>query len=156
MMTRYEKLVTKASTIYGATVLEIDLGTDKPCGKCIDNIIILNSNNNLKEKYSVLSEELGHYITSNGDIIDQDNIVNRKQEIIARRWGYKHIIGIIDLINSYRYGCKNRHEISEYLEITEEFLNETLAYYKCQYPEGYEIDNYWVDFSNGLEIFEKF
>jgi len=40
------------------------------------------------EKRCILSEELGHHYKTVGDITDQTKIENRKQEIIARRWGY--------------------------------------------------------------------
>lgn len=46
-MTKYENLLNEAHT-QGAKVIEIDLGTDTPCGKCINNIIILNSRMNIK------------------------------------------------------------------------------------------------------------
>ena len=40
------------------------------------------------EKSCVLAEELGHHYTSYGDIMDQDIVQNRKQELRARLRGY--------------------------------------------------------------------
>lgn len=40
-MTNYEKLLITASK-KGITVLELDLGTDKKCGKLLDDFIIIN------------------------------------------------------------------------------------------------------------------
>lgn len=37
-----------------------------------------------KEKACVLAEELGHYHTSSGNILDQGDVFNRKQELRAR------------------------------------------------------------------------
>jgi hypothetical protein len=108
------------------------------------------------EKRCVLSEELGHHYKTVGDITDQTKIENRKQELLARRWGYEKLIGIVDLINAYRNGIRNRYELSEYLHVTEEFLEETINYYRCKYENGCEIDNYWITFDNGLNIVERF
>lgn len=108
------------------------------------------------EKRCILSEELGHHYKTFGDITDQTKLENRKQELIARRWGYEKLVGIVDLINAYNYGCKNRYEISERLNVTEEFLEEALEYYRCKYPNGFEIDNIWINFNNGLNVLKKF
>ena len=40
------------------------------------------------EKSCVLAEEIGHHCTSSGDILDQTDIMNRKQEYRARFYGY--------------------------------------------------------------------
>ena len=40
------------------------------------------------EKSCVLAEELGHHYTTSGNILDQKNIMNRKQEYRARLYGY--------------------------------------------------------------------
>lgn len=108
------------------------------------------------EKRCILSEELGHHYKTFGDITDQTKLENRKQELIARRWGYEKLVSPIDLINAYNHGCRNRYEVSEYLNVTEEFLEETLQYYRCKYENGYKINNYWINFNNGLNIFRKF
>ena len=40
------------------------------------------------EKACVLAEELGHHYTTSGNILDQQKISNRKQELRARTWAY--------------------------------------------------------------------
>lgn len=37
-------------------------------------------------KACILAEELGHYHTSTGDILDQSDLRHRKQELRARQW----------------------------------------------------------------------
>ncbi len=108
------------------------------------------------EKRCILSEELGHHYKTVGDITDQTKVENRKQELIARRWGYKKLIGIVDLVNAHKHGCNNRYEVAGYLNVTEEFLEEALEYYKCKYENGYTIDTYWINFNNGLHVLKKF
>ncbi len=46
----------------------------------------------LKEKACILAEELGHYHTSVGNILDQTNFNNRKQERAGRLWAYDRLI----------------------------------------------------------------
>lgn len=124
-------------------------------GLYIDNTITLNSNIDTEaEKKCILAEELGHHFTSCGNIMDQSKIENRKQERIARAWAYDRLIGINGLINAYKYGCKSKYEIAEYLNVSEQFLEEATTYYNEKYGLYYEIDNYIVYF-NPLGVIEK-
>lgn len=124
-------------------------------GLYTDNTITLNSNIDTEaEKKCILAEELGHHFTSYGNIIDQSKIENRKQERIARAWAYDRLIGINGLINAYKYGCKSKYEIAEYLNVSEQFLEKAITYYNEKYGLYYEIDNYIVYF-NPLGVIEK-
>ena len=154
-MTDYEKLLSQADKL-GIKIKEIDFECDEECGYYSNNKILINSRISEVQKYAVLAEELGHHHTSVGDITDQSKLENRKQELIARRWAYETLIGIVDLINAYNHGCQNKYEIAKYLNVTEKFLLEALEYYKCKYENGYNIDNYWINFNNGLNILKKF
>lgn len=94
------------------------------------------------EKSCVLAEELGHHYTTYGDILDQSEVSNRKQELRARAWGYNKLIGLMGLIKAYEHGCRNRYEIAEYLEVTEEYLEECLECYRSKYGICQVVDNY--------------
>lgn len=129
----------------------IDLYENNYIGKLkglyVDNTITINTNiDSNVEKTCILAEELGHYHTSHGDIVDQSKIENRKQERRARAWAYKRLVGIIDLVNAFKSGVKNRYELAEYLHVTEEFIEEALEYYKQRYGLYVQIDNYVVYF----------
>ncbi|KEI16951.1 hypothetical protein Z959_08130 [Clostridium novyi B str. ATCC 27606] len=154
-MNNYEKLLEEARKL-GINVVEIDLGTDKPCGKCINNIIFINSKISIKDKYCILAEELGHHKLTVGNITDQSKLSNRKQELIARRWGNKKLVRLLDLIKSYKYGAKTRYEIAEFLGVTEKFLEESIHYYKSKYGTCFVIDNYTIYFEPNLGIMEMF
>ena len=58
------------------------------------------------EKACILAEELGHHYTTVGNILDQDEVANRKQELRARLWAYNHQIGLIGIIRAYEHGCR--------------------------------------------------
>lgn len=106
------------------------------------------------QKKCVLAEELGHYHTTVGDIMDLNNDSNRKQELRARLWGYDKLIGLSGIISCYRARCTNLYEMAEYLDVTEEYLKEALKCYKSKYGPHTRIDNYIIYFEPNLAIFE--
>ena len=150
-MSKYDYLVEYA-TECGAEVIELDLGNNKPCGKCINNFLVVNKNITISEKTGILAEELGHYKTTVGDITDQSSLVNRKQELKARAWGYNCTIGLNGLIDAFNYGCKNLNDIADFLNVTEEYLNDAVTYYTSKYGIKHQIDNYTILFSPNLQV----
>ncbi|HBB27656.1 MAG TPA: hypothetical protein DC000_00100 [Clostridiales bacterium] len=113
-----------------------------------DNTIAINSNiETLIEKKCVLAEELGHHFTSIGNILDQKSISSRKQEIIARRWGYDKLISLRKLIQAFNYGCRNKYELADFLDITEQYLDEILKYFEAKYGLYVEIGDYCIYFN---------
>ena len=149
----YEKLLEEYE--YKIRIKELPLKYNLK-GLYINGTILIDSNMNDTEKCCILAEEIGHHCTSYGNILDQDKVNNRKQEIIARRWGYNKIIGIVDLINAWNHGINNRYDLAKYLNVTESFLLETVEYYKVKYGQYYEIDGYCIMFEPNLNIIKLF
>ena len=106
------------------------------------------------EKTCILAEELGHYYTSSGDILDQQDISNRKQERRARVWAYDLLIGLSGIVKAYRHGCSNLYEMADYLEVTEEFLRDALERYRQKYGIYTTIDHHIIYFEPHLAIVE--
>lgn len=104
------------------------------------------------EKACVLAEELGHYHTTVGNITDLSDSQNRKQERQARLWAYNKLIGLTGIIEAFEHGCQSRYEMAEYLEVTEEFLEECLACYRNKYGVGITLDNYYIMFIPNLNV----
>ena len=98
------------------------------------------------EKSCVLAEELGHHYTSSGDILDQKDIMNRKQEYRARLYGYNLKIGLTGLIRAYEAGCRNLFEMAEFLDCTEEYLKDAVQCYRSKYGVCTAVDNYIIYF----------
>ena len=119
---------------------------------CNGTIALKDNIETTKEKGCVLAEELGHYHTTVGNILDQNKAENRKQELHARAWAYNKMIGLTGIINSYEHGCRSIHETADYLNITEEFLIEALNYYKNKYGICTAINNYVIYFEPTLGI----
>lgn len=97
-------------------------------------------------KSCVLAEEIGHHCTSSGDILDQTDIMNRKQEYRARFYGYNLKIGLSGLIRVYEAGCRNLFEMAEFLDCTEEYLREAIQCYRSKYGICVAVDNYIIYF----------
>lgn len=119
---------------------------------CNGTVAINENIETTNEKACVLAEELGHHYTSVGNIIDVSDIQNRKQERQARLHGYNRMIGLTGLIQAYEAGCTNRYEIAEYLDVTEEYLQECVDCYRDKYGIGTAVDNYYVMFIPNLQI----
>lgn len=106
------------------------------------------------QKGCVLAEELGHYHTTVGDILDQNISENRKQERRARLWSYNKLIGLNGIVSAYKAGCRNTHDVAEHLNVTEEFLQEALSCYKQKYGIYIRVDNYAIYFEQGISVLE--
>lgn len=131
-MSNYENLISIAHS-HGIKVIETDLGIDKPFGKCIGNLIIINNRVKECEKLCVLYEELGHFNLTVGDITDQSNLNNKKQEYIARKWSYEKTISPEDIITAILSGIDNIYDLAESFNVTEDFLTQSIEYYKKKY-----------------------
>ena len=126
-MTTYEKLLSEAYE-NGITVKEKPLQSSD--GRIYNNrIAIRKSIETTATKSCVLAEELGHYYTSVGDIIEQDNLNNRKQENIARKWSYEKILPIELIQFTFADGHTEIWDMAEYLDVDEAFLKDALIYY---------------------------
>lgn len=109
----------------------------------------------LRKKADVLAEELGHYYTTAGRIIEQQSISDRKQERTARLWAYNKRIGLSGIIQGYRKHCRNLHELAECLEVSEDFLKEALECYREKYGCYTELNGYLIMFEPYLAVIEK-
>ena len=146
-MTTTEELRQQAAD-NGAEVIDWKFESDKIKGRYCDGVIAVNSQIETNaEKASILAEELGHHLTASGDILDQKDVSNRKQELRGRIWAYNRLIGLTGIIKAYRAGCRNRYEIAQNLEVTEDMLQDAVDYYHEKYGLCTCIDNYTIYFA---------
>lgn len=120
-------------------------------------VILLNKNiQTTTEKTCVLAEEIGHYYTTVGDISDQTNIANRKQERCAREWGYFRLVPLSAFIHAHRTGICNRFELADFLGVTENFLQAAIDRYREKYGKYVSVDGYTLCLEplGVLEMFE--
>ena len=122
-------------------------------GRILGNrIAIRNTIDTTKEKACALAEEIGHHETTVGDILDQTNSWNRKQERQARVEAYNTTIGLIGIIEAFENDCRNKYEMAEYLDVTESFLTEALKVYEQIYGCHTMIGNYLIQFIPNLGV----
>lgn len=108
----------------------------------------------IREKACILAEELGHYYTSHGDILDQSDVNNRKQEYRARLWACNKQIGLYGIIQAYKRRCQNLAEMAEYLNVTEAFLKDTIEQYRSKYGSSVKVDKHIILFEPVLTVIE--
>lgn len=121
-------------------------------GRIKNNRIAIRKDIPTVKKACVLAEELGHYHTTIGNIIEQQTIEDIKQERKARIWAYDKLIGLSGLIRAFEHGCHGRYEIAEYLDVTEDFLQDAVDYYQVKYGRFATIDHYIIRFIPYLVI----
>lgn len=149
-MNKYEILLDEAND-KGLIVKEKSLQSSN--GRIKGNRIAIRKDlKTTAEKACVLAEELGHYETTVGDILEMSSPWNRKQERQARLNGYNRIIGVFGIVRAYEAGCQAQHEIADFLNVTEEYLLECIECYRDKYGEMKSINNYIVYFIPNLAV----
>lgn len=138
----------------GLTVREKPFNTYD--GRIKDKNIYLRKDMSTTEKACVLAEELGHHYTTVGNILDQSDAGNRKQELRARLWAYNQMIGLQGIIRAYQHRCQNLSEMADYLDVTEQFLSDALERYRQKYGYKAELDNYTIFFYPCLAVMENY
>jgi hypothetical protein len=103
---------------------------------------------------SLSRQTQGFPLTASGDIIDQSNAENRKQELRGRIWAYNKQIGLSGLLNAYKHHCQNEHEVADFLGVTDMFLKDALVYYKNKYGQYAQLDNYIIFFEPAVAVME--
>lgn len=81
-----------------------------------------------------------------------NDVADHKQELRARMWAYDKQIGLLGIIKSYEHGCRSKHEMADYLDVTEEFLCDALKRYRQKYGMYTTVDNYIIYFEPNLGI----
>ncbi len=148
----YEDLLIQADSV-GVTVKEKPLlyNDGRQKGK---RIAIRKNIQTSVGKACVLAEELGHYYTTVGNILDRQDPNNIKQEYQARMWSYNYLIGLHGIVDCYRAGCMDLYEMADHLGVTEAFLKDAIDCYHEKYGLYARLDNYIIYFEPCLLVYE--
>ena len=112
---------------------------------------------NSVEKGCTLAEELGHHHTSYGNILDLNSTSNRKQELRARVWAYDKLINLQGFIDAFEHHCTNLYETAEFLDVTEEFLVDSINAYMHKYGCYIKYKNYVIEFGfNSVNVLKQY
>lgn len=154
-MNTYEELQDEACKDGIEIIDNHSFKSERISGLYCNNTIALSKNlKNSAEKACVLAEELGHHYTAVGDIIDQSSVENQKQEMRGRILAYNKLVGLRGIVDAYLHHCQNLSDTAEYLEVTEEFLNDSLSYYTNKYGVCTQVDNYVIFFQPNIGVME--
>lgn len=110
----------------------------------------------LAEKSCVLAEELGHYHTTSGDILDQRQLENRKQEKRARNWAYEKLVPLSGIVQAYHAGVKGKYELAEHLDVIEDFLEQAIKHYQEKYGQLTVYEGKYMIYFDPLGVAEMF
>lgn len=134
-------------------IIEADLSkVDGLKGLYVDGCIAINKNMTKIEKGCVLAEEIGHHLTTSGNILDQKNSSNRKQEHKARAKAYDKMVGLEGIIKAHKAGCLNIYEAASHLDVTEDFFKCAIDYYRKKYGLLTKKDGYIIYFEPSLGV----
>lgn len=151
-MTKYENLVCYSENI-GVKVVERDFGFNDKLGWCIDNRIYINIRMTENEKYEILSEELGHYKTTFGNITNLSDVRNLKLELKARDVSIQEICNLDNITDCIYNGAKDRWEIAYMLDVSDELFSYAIKYHARKNPIVFKEDFILYFDENNLRIF---
>ncbi|OEK70864.1 hypothetical protein AST02_05230 [Staphylococcus equorum] len=147
------------------SVVETQFPVDKVKGyykrnKYLPNgLVILNNDYDHYIQNGVLAEELGHHETSYGNITGvysrKDNINAARQELKARRYGFKLAVPLEKLIKCYKQGVwGDLYEMCLLIQIDRSYFFEAIEDYKKQFGNYVKYDGYFIQFEP-LKIMKK-
>ncbi|WP_374705852.1 ImmA/IrrE family metallo-endopeptidase [Paenibacillus lautus] len=153
MISLLDKLLIEAEN-EGIEIIEHAFTSNKLKGLYVDGVITLNTIaiNSYIEKTCVLAEEMGHHLTSFGNILDQKCIVKRKQEKRARNWAYYKLVPLEAFIYAFETGVRNRYEFADTVGVTEEFLDFSIARYKEKFGLFTELNETYTIYFDPLGV----
>src|SRR5699024_12816758 len=126
-------------------LLGVDLGV----------IILIEKPLNYVNKLETLCEEIAHHLITYGDIRDQTKMLHRKFELKARRLGSELDISLDGLIDAFHHGVQNLYEMSQYFDVSEQYVLNALNNYKMKYGLDVYHNGYVIKFEP-LQIFEHY
>ncbi|WP_424685181.1 ImmA/IrrE family metallo-endopeptidase [Enterococcus sp.] len=119
---------------------------DKQKGWICDDVVYLNPRQTKTELTCTIAEEIGHYLTSVGDIVDQNTNEKQKQERKARDAGSLLLVTPFDIIDCFDNGCREIWECAEYLSVTEETFKTAVKWYARKYDGVITEDKHTIWF----------
>ncbi|MBC1419407.1 toxin [Listeria fleischmannii] len=137
-------------------ILECDLykntGMD---GLYVDGNILIEKKLYVKDKKVVLMEEYHHATYTQGNVLDEKSIDNKKQENFVRRKNFEMLFTSSMIIEGYKMGFNTFHEVADYYELPESFIREAIEHYQNKHGLMWNCDQYVIYLGNGIEIFKN-
>jgi Zn-dependent peptidase ImmA (M78 family) len=122
-------------------------------GLIIKNIIVIRKELTQVEKKCVLAEELGHFYMTTGNILDYNNMDNRRQEKTARNWAVDKLLDCNQTTDTYLKNNCNLYDTAEELEVTPQFLEYALKHFIEKHGLKYYIEKYKKYYRQGNIVY---
>lgn len=152
-LTKYEELIDEHNDV---EFIEYQFNSERIKGLYSNGVVATSNKLSTNKKNGTIAEELGHHHTSSGDIIDMDSTSNRKQELRARVWAYDKLINLQGFIDAFEHHCTNLYETAEFLDVTEEFLIDSINAYMHKYGCYVKYKNYVIEFDfNSVNVIKN-
>lgn len=148
-MQNYERLMSQHEDITYIFDRNMPL---KHKGLYINNTMYLNQNQSAIELYSTVAEEIGHHLTSYGDIIDQSVADSRRQEKKARYVASLMTVTLDGLIDCYNEGLSLDYECAEFLGVTLQAFKEAIELYREKFGDKHDYKDYRFRFGSGDKL----
>ena len=142
-MGKYEDLMIKYDHL---PITETKYMPDFMSGLYLDGEIFINDNRSVRQKLETLAEEIAHHEITYGNILNTNDFQNNKYELKARKLAFEMLIDLDDLVKAHSEGVKNIYELSEFFEVTEQFIKDCLKHYKTKHGNKVKHDNYLITF----------
>ncbi|MCG1197614.1 ImmA/IrrE family metallo-endopeptidase [Staphylococcus epidermidis] len=142
-MGKYEDLMIKYDHL---PITETKYMPDFMSGLYLDGEILINDNRSVRQKLEILAEEIAHHEITYGNILNINDFQNNKYESKARKLAFEMLIDLDDLVKAHSEGVKNIYELSEFFEVTEQFIKDCLKHYKTKHGNKVKNDNYLITF----------
>ena len=149
-MGKYEDMLIAHDYI---EIIECDNLPKRLSGLWLGDIILINRNLPITSKLETLAEELAHNELTYGNIVDQSSFNHRKFESYARRLAYEKLIPLKDIVKAFLQGIHNLYELANFFEVTEGFVQQSIAHYKQKYGLTTRCGDYVIAFEP-LRVFE--
>lgn len=149
----YENLIIECENL-GLTIKEIDFPDkiDEFQGLTIDETIYINKTLSTQDKYTTLAEELMHVKYSAGNILDQRDINNRKDELKARGKSYEKILPLTTFIELFEKHITSKTDIEERLSLDWSYIEKAINHYKQKYGMTAQLGDYTIYFYPNLAV----
>lgn len=118
------------------------------------DIIIREDLPTLAKKTDVLAEEIAHAELTVGNILDQTDSNNRRQEHKARLRAAQMRVPLERLADAFEARCRNSYEIAEFLDVSEDTLREALELYRETYGPVAVVGDFVIRFEPRLSVYK--
>ena len=109
-------------------------------------LVVVRESLSSDEKLCVAAEEMGHHFTSSGNLLYVTPREYERQEWRAKKWAYENLVKLDDLGAAYTAGYRCLHSMAFRLDVSSEFLEDAILFYRDLYGVEHHTRRYTFQF----------